>query len=383
MSFINKYNGQTIKQKVVNNIVYICATDMQKASKVKLMKWKENQETKETLRALQAQTGYFISNSDSYVEVSQFRNTTTFEESFGNTLVVVDVGGTKGTWFHEDIAIAYAYNCNVDFRLWVINLVKNTLRGKKTLPFASGTHTYIYRPLEEGKSPWELTFEKEFFDQLYALDNRENKEPYHQHPPYMAKYIIKYVYDQLKPFLPKKQVYTEITLLKAHDRPKGMRMLHQYLSPEGRIELFKLIGALTEIFREANSRTSDPQLKRHIVEVKLGERNGQLKIPIYEEFTLKGSQNLIDDFDEIHLQLIAKVVPNTIKSFLRLSAKILEINSHHIIFGVDSRFLKDIGNKQTQAIELAVEAVLKKNLTVMFKTYSEYLFGEDKKENAS
>lgn len=313
--------------------------------------------------------------------VIQYKKTDAIQ-SFLIELVIRD--GKKNTYFHPKLALRFAQWCSAEFAVQVDFWLDDMLMGKnsKTLPFAPDRHTYIYRPLEEGKSPWDLMFEKPLYDQLYALDNRVNEEPYNQHPPYFAQYTIKYIYDELMDIAPK-QIYEELRLLRANDnRPKGLRMLHQYLSEEGKILLCKTIGAITELVRQANNVSPYPHIKKNYLALKLAERKGQLTLPIYDEFALKGSQKIIGNYDDFHNQLIEKVVPMTVKSFLRQSAKILEINYHHIIFGVGSRFLKDIGNKQTQAIELAVEAVLKENLTVMFKTYEEYLFGEDKKENA-
>jgi hypothetical protein len=107
---LDKYNGQKIRQRFANGIVYISATDMEKATKVELVKWRNSSETIETILALHKQTGYDVSNSDIWVRHTQLQRMTNTNEISENYLIEVRKGTDAGTWYHEDLAIAYAYS---------------------------------------------------------------------------------------------------------------------------------------------------------------------------------------------------------------------------------------------------------------------------------
>ncbi len=101
------FNDQGIRFENRNGVVWVCLTDMAKASGKKVSHWQQLAATQELINTLQ--------NSDAGIPASPV-----IEIVKGGNLDSID----QGTWATEEVAIDFAAWCNVGFRIWVYQQIK-------------------------------------------------------------------------------------------------------------------------------------------------------------------------------------------------------------------------------------------------------------------
>lgn len=280
MPNIRQWNG---KQIHIREDRYVSATDMAKATGKRLQKFLEYSETQEYLQVLSKRCNIPINKDD--------KNTfTRYNKSTGdsiNYIIETSKGRSGGTYFHPKLALRFAQWCSAEFAVEVDFWLDDLLQGKtsKTLPLGIDPCRHqLYRPLEDGKAKWEKTFFKPFYDVLYAFDDRINEEPFHQHPVYIAKMTVKYVYDEFEAVAPK-NIIKELKILRsAHEKQgvRGVKALHQFLSDEGKKILERTISTVTAYLKVAITTATTPETRRTAANFWLLVMRGQTTLPVIE-----------------------------------------------------------------------------------------------------
>lgn len=149
--------------------------------------------------------------------------------------------------------------------------------GNKVLPFETEI-PQAYRGLGEGAVKWEKTFPDEFYKEIYRIWGFPILEPFHQHPLPFAKITTMLIYNELFSIAPMK-LRDELALLRCKDaelkasimkegdkQGKAFsKLLHQYLSDEGREQLRRCLMTMIVIMRMSGSKYGlrDNLLKYH------------------------------------------------------------------------------------------------------------------------
>jgi len=154
-----EFNSQVIRmEKRANNLIWVCLTDMAKASNKKVNDWTRLKSTEEFLTAFEVNTGFPVMESN--------------------------VGGspeTTGTWGLEEVALDFAGWCSVSFKIWMLDKIKTLMKeGSVSLyPSTKVPQTYIealeaHLKAEKEKEALKVQLEHEKF--LGALKSETIKE---------------------------------------------------------------------------------------------------------------------------------------------------------------------------------------------------------------
>lgn len=284
MPNIRQWNGKKIH---IRPDRYVNATDMAKSEKKQLSNFLKSPETQKYLKVLSKKCNIPISK-DTFTPSNRSSENSLHNNIYTSFLIeIVQVGKTKHTYFYPKLALRFAQWCSAEFAVEVDFWLDDLLQGKtsKTLPLGIDPSRHqLYRPLEDGKAKWEKTFFKPFYDVLYAFDDRINEEPHHQHPLYIAKMTVKYVYDEFEAIAPKNIIKELKTLRFAHEQQgvRGVKALHQFLSDEGRKILERTISTVTAYLKVAITTATTPETRRTAAEFWLLVMRGQTTLPVIE-----------------------------------------------------------------------------------------------------
>lgn len=292
MSIIQKWNGKKIH---IRDDRYVNATDMAKATGKVLKRFYDSEETQRYLLILSKRCNVPVSKD---LALSEKKDNTIYRKTDIPQSFLIEVaqkGKTRNTYFHPKLALRFAQWCSAEFAVEVDFWLDDLLQGKKSKSLPHGinqNHYHLYRPLEDGKAKWEKRFFSDFYDALYALDDRENNPPYHQHPTYFSKLTIKYVYDEFEAVAPS-HIIKELKIIKqAHEDEgvKGIKTLHQLLSPEGQKILEKTLITITTYLNVANTEGQTPEQRRVALEYWLQVKRGQKTLPVVQASLQKIAQ---------------------------------------------------------------------------------------------
>lgn len=279
---LKKWNGKKIH---IREDRYVNATDMAKATGKNLENFYQTQETLEYLQVLSKRCNLNICNNTKIPVISRNITLEFVIDDNKKGLIETFKGRNGGTYFHPKLALRFAQWCSAEFAVEVDFWLDDMLTGKakKTLPVGIDPSRHVlYRPLEHGKLAWIKTFPDYFYEALFRLDNR--KVDLKAKPPCMAKYTIKYVYDQLERTAPK-AIYRELVLLRSeHEKQglKGLGFLHQYLSDEGRKLLDRTLDHVTFLINLAVEYSPIVEQRKLKLEEWLKQRSGEYVLPFLE-----------------------------------------------------------------------------------------------------
>jgi hypothetical protein len=106
---LGEYNGNAVRCRSVNGVLFLSATDMCQAAGKRWNKYNANQQTQEFIAKLSE------------------------DLRCPNSGIVISLKGgqgEQGTWVHEDLAYHLAMWCSPEFQLWCIRQIKALTQGK-------------------------------------------------------------------------------------------------------------------------------------------------------------------------------------------------------------------------------------------------------------
>ena len=158
------FQSSNIRFQTRDGQVWVCLTDIAKASGKRLGHWNELNYTKEFLSALESDTGYPIMET-----------------------IKGGVPSKQGTWAIEEVAIEFAGWCSVQFKIWTLQQIKVLLtQGRVAL-------TQTQQPQTQQPKLSDHQLAEEIAETIFQIQNNLSDNPR------LAQFLINLATSEVKP----------------------------------------------------------------------------------------------------------------------------------------------------------------------------------------